>query len=227
MFGKTTTFMRLPSCYCLQNNKWLVHVAFLLIVSSGYAQSHFMLDNYTGIYSEGNVILQWTLNRGQTCNGTVIFRISGNGPTVKIGEIAGECGSPSEARRYTFVDESPVPGVVNDYTLELGIWGRTEPALSLFVPGPGVNGFIISPHPVTPESRLYFSNPHNETFTLSLFTLTGQRICSFTTTDNRIDLNDFCPWTHSATHLSGRMLLFSLTDETRSKTHSAVIKMAP
>jgi hypothetical protein len=138
------------------------------------SQSHYMLDQLGGFSSSGKVYIQWTLRKGTTCYGIGIYRSVNGTDFDRIGEIAGECGSSETPQTYNFTDENPVPGRLNYYVLELGIWGRTEPSLPLFVANSDSRDYRIIPHPITEEGKIYFRNPEFKPHTLTMASLAGK-----------------------------------------------------
>jgi hypothetical protein len=154
--------------------KSIIACLFLLLAlaAPAMAQGDDFLERFSVLGNEGNVLLQWTTRSGNTCNGIEILRSTDSIHFDEVGRIAGVCGSPGEAQAFTFTDLAPVINQTNYYKLNLGSVGvssvRAIEVVSLQAP------FLIKPHPVVAESKLYFENSNHEACTLTLISPQGQ-----------------------------------------------------
>jgi hypothetical protein len=175
---------------------WLV-LGFWMTCQILTAQFHELLDDFR-VYKDGDrVILTWTISSGSTCIGTGILRSIEPGvePEV-IGELKEVCGSLSEPKSYTFIDENPVSGKTNYYTLELGFSGRSAPALGINFISLDDNNYKVVPHPIKSISKIYFENKNKTQHTLVFYDSNGKYGNTVHTNDDHfiIDItekNDF------------------------------------
>jgi len=103
--------------------------------------------------STEGVFIEWTIDTGNTCNGTSIERRLPSGDYQEIGNISGICGSVSEPVDYEFLDNTPVPNVLVEYRLVLGNLGPSEPILFRYL-DPSHGQFIILGLPSDDEIQL-------------------------------------------------------------------------
>ncbi len=203
--------------------KFIIGLFLAFLAQPMGAQGHFMLENFTGIARNGKVLLRWTMKKGESCYGTGIYRSSDGTSFVKIGEIPGDCGSTETAQAYEFTDLSPILDRTNQYTLELGLWGRTEPSLPLFVANPDSRDYRIIPHPITEEGKIYFRNPEFKSHTLTMVSLEGKIVLqqSSSTDVFHIVLNSSALPVVLPTQTEP--YAFYISSETEILTHSGII----
>lgn len=162
----------------------------LVLVQVAHAQqflSHFSLAS-----GQGKVVLNWTIDAGNTCLGIDIVRSTDGQTFTSIGRIGGVCGSLNEPVSYSFVDESPVLNQTNAYKLLLGLDLESE-VLSVEIVDLGSAGYQIRPHPVYQDGILYFENDLEEAHTLSIFQLNGHLLSEQSSTTNQFIL-DLSSW---------------------------------
>ncbi len=104
-----------------------------------------------------DVYLNWTINAGSICSGIEIERSTDSIAFENIGNIAGTCGSISEAVTYNFTDKSPITNKKNYYRL---IFGGTQISKVISIEFIDVEklGYQIRPHPLLDNSVIYFEN---------------------------------------------------------------------
>lgn len=172
--------------------KLLVHIAILsfsvFLALSSIAQDGVVQLQFSAMEVEGKVYLDWTMARGQTCNGIDIMRSADGLNFSPIGNIAGVCGSSFESVSYFFVDESPVPNQINHYRLTLGNLGPSQ-TLSVEIINLEGSGYQVRPNPVVDQARIYFDNDRSAEHVLTLFNLNGKALRKGTTRNDYFHLN--------------------------------------
>ncbi len=145
-------------------------IGLLLIGVTTQAQG--FLSHFSLATGNGKVVLNWTIDAGNTCLGIEIVRSTDGQSFTPIGNIGGICGSINEPISYSFVDDSPVPNQTNFYKLLLGLSIESE-VQSVEIIDLNDAGFQIRPHPVHQDGLLYFQNDLRERHILSLHQLNG------------------------------------------------------
>ena len=159
--------------------KLFIYISILVcsILSSlnALAQDGVVQLQFTLTEVPGKVILDWTMNLGQTCNGIDITRSTDGINFSVIGNIQGVCGSSSEEVSYFFIDESPVPNQINSYRLTLGNLGPSQ-TLSVEIINLEGQGVQVRPNPIIDQARVYFDNDRSKGHTFTLFSMNGQTV---------------------------------------------------
>lgn len=172
----------------MKNN--LLLLLTLLVGQNALAQqflSHFSLSS-----GQGKVVLNWTIDAGNTCLGINIVRSTDGQTFSPIGNIGGVCGSLDEPVSYSFVDDTPALNQTNSYKLLLGLDLESE-VRSIDIIDLGSAGYQIRPHPVYQDGILYFENDRQEHHTLSIFQLNGHRLSEQTSETDHFIL-DLSAW---------------------------------
>ena len=120
------------------------------------AQDHPIISFFNGSIFNDQILLNWNIIGGNTCNGIIILHSADNINYVEVGSIAGICGEVSDSEPYSFLHTDPVPNQFNYYKLNLGGQGFTTPLEVLFYKT-GEDGFTIYPNPSTEYFNLYVS----------------------------------------------------------------------
>ena len=172
----------------------LAFIALLLPLSS-VGQEHPILNYFFANLQNGQVHLSWEIKGGSQCNGIQILRSTDSlGPYTEIGELAGVCGSPDFAQSYDFIDEQPVANAYNHYKIQLGVQGLSSIATIHYVQLLE-GGYKVFPNPVTVDSRIFFNNPSNKTFSYDVFSVHGKKMISDTGLEgNELVLNQALPF---------------------------------
>jgi len=136
-----------------------------------HAQNN-ILDYFYANETEGKVFLQWSISSGETCNGIKITRSADGRVFSVIGEISGVCGEADVPVPYSFLDESPIENAISYYRLELGISNFSE-VVSIQIIDKNKDGYQVRPNPIIHTGTIYFDNPNAESWTFSLFKLSG------------------------------------------------------
>lgn len=140
--------------------KQIFFLCLLLSAANLFAQ-HPILDELALFDVEGKVHVRATIKVGASCLGMNILRSEDSLNFSTIGQIAGICGSDSEAVKYSFIDESPLKNKTSFYKLQLGGYGETE-VLSIRVIAVGESGALVIPNPAHEQANIYFKNPLRE-----------------------------------------------------------------
>lgn len=171
---------------------YIVSVLFIWSLSQNHvtAQNHYLLEQFTAIKDRQRVLLTWTMKLGSSCHGIGILRAAGDEDFKVIGTIPGICGSQYEAMSFSFIDENPMPNTVNRYILELGFSGQTYPPLELNFIDLSQRTSKVVPNPVALESHIYFDNPQNSIYFLTIFNPLGLLMAEMKTYDNFFRIAD-------------------------------------
>lgn len=139
------------------------------------AQEPTILDYFNISDLKGDILLDWQITQGSTCNGIKIYRSINNSAFVQVGEIDGVCGSFSLPKRYIFKDENPVKNQQNNYRLDLGGYGNTE-TVGIEIIDFDAKSYQIRPNPIRSTSQLMFSNEKNKEATIYIFDAKGNHL---------------------------------------------------
>lgn len=151
-------------------------IAFILLSMIGAMASgqgpHPILKNFFAQQQGEEVYLQWTIDKGQTCNDIIIERSGNSKSFEKIGFIAGVCGSPDQEMVYRFTDTIPLKNMENHYRLELGSQGYSE-FVSVKTIITGNEGYHLVQNPIKSNLRIYFEDEGQKT--MHVFDLNGKQ----------------------------------------------------
>jgi len=146
------------------------------------------LKNFFAIQQGETVYLRWTIEAGNTCEGTRIQHSTDGITYTETGEIPGVCGSPDQPVSYDYTDSVPVVNQYNYYRLEMGLLGYSSP-LFVEVVILNDNGYTIQPNPVVNTSILRFDNPDSESHEVCLINSMGSVVFSIITTSDRVEID--------------------------------------
>ncbi len=163
---------------------------FQVLLVSLSVQGQQFLSHFSLAEGNGKVVLNWTIEAGQTCLGIDIFRSTDGQTFSSIGSIGGICGDLTKAVSYSFVDDAPVTNQTNSYKLLLGL-DQESKVLSVEIIDLGSAGFQIRPHPVHQDGVVYFQNDFLDKHVLSIYQLNGHLLSEQETSDDHfiLDLN--------------------------------------
>jgi hypothetical protein len=152
----------------------LIILSFLLLpmADGTIAQTGPIIDNFNISKSGDQVLLNWRMLAGNTCNGITIFRATDTLYFSQIGHIPGICGSTIESVRYTHADLSPEKNSRNYYRLEFGGVGVSE-IISIDIIDVGPKGYQVRPNPVHSEAKIFFRNDNGFKHQLRVYSMNG------------------------------------------------------
>lgn len=169
--------------------KSLASVGLIFVTGfSIYAQEADILDYINVSDLKGEILLDWQITQGSTCNGIKIYRSVNNNAFVEVGEIAGICGHSSRPIRYVFKDENPVKNQVNSYRLDLGGYGNSK-TVGIEIIDFGGGNYQLRPNPVVATSQLMFNNDKNKEAQIHIFDAKGNAFPYLTTKTNIVTIN--------------------------------------
>ncbi len=166
-------------------------LSFITLAASGQGP-HPILKNFFAQQQDEDIYLQWTIDKGQTCNDIVIERAGNAKSYEKIGFIAGVCGSPDQEMVYRFTDTIPLKNQQNHYRLELGSQGYSE-SVSVKPIITGKDGYHVVKNPVQNNLDIYFEDKGSKT--LQIYDLNGNQhlLRSFSGQEFSEPLHGFSP----------------------------------
>jgi len=134
-----------------------------------------------------DVYLNWTINAGSICSGIEIERSTDSLTYVNIGNIAGTCGSISEAVSYNFTDKAPITNKRNYYRL---IFGGTQlsKVISIEFIDVGKLGYQIRPHPLVDNAVIYFENNKKTAHQIDFYANNGSLTNSLNVTTDKFEI---------------------------------------
>ncbi|MFK7787382.1 MAG: T9SS type A sorting domain-containing protein [Crocinitomicaceae bacterium] len=171
--------------------KWFGLIVYLLISSSFSvvcAQNEDVVLNLSATEFNGKVLLTWSVTQGNTCNGITVLHATDTNDYNQIGSIEGICGSTAETISYEFTDDSPSVNQTNYYRLSLGGVGFSYP-VNLDVLDAGNQTYIVSPNPVSDESKLIFDNENQENVVITFFNKRGEIIHEVSSSEQSISIH--------------------------------------
>lgn len=145
----------------------------ILIGFTSFSQNETVVGYFNATELNGRVLLTWNIKQGNTCNGVKVEHSIDSLSFTEIGSIEGVCGSNSANVAYEFTHQDPTLNAVNYYRLLMGGIGYSWVISEKIVAIEDV-GYTIAPHPVTEQSVLYFENPNNKEYRLSVSSLSGK-----------------------------------------------------
>jgi len=134
-----------------------------------------------------NVLLNWTISEGNTCNGIDVYRSLDGVNFSIIGDIEGICGSGTEPIDYSFTDIFPETNGSNYYRLSLGGLGYSYIIKINLIDIP-INSYLIVPQPITASSQLFFNNDLSKSAELKIYNYLGELIFAGTTNTAKFEL---------------------------------------
>lgn len=165
---------------CILANYW-----FLSNVS---AQGHPGLKEFTAKVSNCQVILQWTVNGGTTCNGITILRSKDTISFEPYGNIPGICGDLTAPVTYTYTDTFPKLNQRNYYRLELGTIGQSQ-FISTTVFDICEGGYLLEWDQKQNIFRLHLKNENEQLIRCSLYDSMGRFINELRTQTDLLEIN--------------------------------------
>jgi hypothetical protein len=141
---------------------------------------HPILTEFSGFRQDDGIMLKWVIAGGNQCNGISIYRALEQGGFVRVGNIAGICGSTDSDETYTFLDTTALRNRDNSYRLELGWQGYTE-VITVFFSDLSLGRHARLTDPVDGSVRFIFDNPRQLPVNIELFDIAGVAVIRETT----------------------------------------------
>lgn len=194
----------------------LMALLLLLIGAAKVSAQGVVLDKFDVFQHNDQVFLSWVIARGSTCNGIQVERSTDNLVFEMVGYIGGVCGSASEPRPYSFIDQNPVKNQTNYYRLELGNQGYSETQSLEFQVFSA--GLTVGPNPAQDETKIRFSNPFQDPVNLEIYNLSGRLVRELQGNSNtfQLDLSSF----------QDGVYLLRLTHKKNGETHTSRLVVA-
>lgn len=169
--------------------KSLASVGLIFVTGlSVHSQESTILDYFNISDLKGDILLDWQISQGSTCNGIKIYRSVNNSAFVQVGEIEGICGSFTLPKRYIFKDENPVKNQTNNYRLDLGGYGNTK-TVGIEIIAFETKDYQIRPNPIVSTSQLLFNNEKNKEAQIHIYDAKGNAFPILTTRTNVVNIN--------------------------------------
>lgn len=171
-----TSFKRrtlLGTIYKMQRLFYLFLCLPFYLVSS--AQNAPELASYTATFTHGNVLVNWTIKSGNTCNGARLYHSTDSIHYNLIHEVFGVCGNISEEESYFFLHTQPGLNQSNYYRLELGT-DQNFWITRIWVPLDGANVLNVWPSPAHETIYAGWENKTYESYHLRITDFQGKRM---------------------------------------------------
>ena len=165
----------------------IYRVLILFVFVSFSYRSQTILDELSIDYSQGNVLLAWTIKSGSVCNGIQIYRSTDSLNFVIIENIDGVCGDLASSVAYTYTDNEPINNKINYYKLNLG--NQESEVIGIEVISIPSNSYLLRPNPVSGTSDLYFDNSNSSVVYLKIYDDFGSVIFKDQTNSNHFTLD--------------------------------------
>lgn len=156
-------------------------------VAPAIAQIEFAYSQFELINQPNGVQVRWTMNAGNTCNGTQIERSTDSTHFTKVGGISGICGDSVEAVSYDYVDADAPPNRKLYYRLYFGGLGYSEVQTTIYVK-PDEGGYFVAKETVTGPRTVYFHNPNSNNVSIRVFNPLGRQVYQAETRGNSVQV---------------------------------------
>jgi len=133
---------------------------------------HPILKEFSGFRQDKGIMLKWVIAGGNQCNGIDIYRAMEQGGFLRVGNIAGICGSAEFDETYTFLDTTAIRNRDNSYRLELGWQGYTE-VITVFFSDLNLGRHTRLTDHSDGSVRFIFDNPQQLPVTVELYDVAG------------------------------------------------------
>lgn len=163
--------------------KRVCFLLFLLPIFGLAQEPHAILASLNAYKQTNGILLRWVIKGGSQCNGTKVFRRSGEEDFELINHIPGICGSSTENETYQFFDSIPLPNEYNHYKLELGFQGFSDTITVFYENFGNTDHQVFADHEAN-TYRILFSNDLNRDARLQLFDAMGREVYTETATDS-------------------------------------------
>ena len=187
--------------------KLLITIGLLSLSLCVSSQPDATLGSFTAVEVNGQVLLNWEIAAGSTCNGISIQRSADSTHFSEIGSISGVCGSVSTAVIYNYTDTEPIVNHINFYRLELG--NNVSKLISVKVNAIGADGYQLQPNPVSENALLLFRNLEKSRYALTVYSVDGRLALTSATTSESFPI--------AGSSLAAGMYVFSVINEVTGK----------
>ena len=188
-----------------------------LIFSINSSSQNAVLEKFTASEVNERVLLNWTLGKGYTCNGTDVMRSSDSVHFDKIWHLEGICGSQSQPVPYSYDDSSPILNKKGYYRLDFGGLESSK-IISITVIDFRDFDFALFPNPVSSEAKLYFRNDKSDLFLFTVYDVNGKSILSKDSRDKYFNVKK--------ENLPAGLYLFTLENKSNGKVSSGKFMFA-
>jgi hypothetical protein len=150
-------------------------ISFVFILQTANAQLVDFYEAITAIETPSGVLINWTMQEGNTCNGQIIQRSLDTISYADIGEISGICGSLLEPKAYNFIDENPVFNQPVFYRIFAGGRGYSF-SISTFFMDIDYGDFLVRHDRTSNQIALFIKKLSSESYQLILFNTEGKEL---------------------------------------------------
>ncbi|WP_258541151.1 T9SS type A sorting domain-containing protein [Parvicella tangerina] len=164
-------------------------IALLFAGFSSYGQDITFVSDFELLEVQNGIFVNWEIDSGYTCQGVDILRSDDGVDFYEVGHISGVCGSLSKSVAYSFLDDSPSPGITNHYRLKLNGKGYTE-ILSLFYQSVPDQGVLVFPNPSLDRNvTVKYANPNQEKMQIEIYDINGHLVFRQISATNEVRIN--------------------------------------
>ena len=146
------------------------------------------LDNLNIFEYNSQVFVDVTISSGNTCNGIKLLRSSDSVYYEEIAFIDGVCGFSSSPSSYSLIDPYPILNSYNYYKILFGS-NTYSTTYQILILNFEKNNYQIWPNPVSDMTTIYFQNPQSKLYSFNLFNISGKKLLSVSTIEDKYNLN--------------------------------------
>ncbi|MFL2564283.1 MAG: T9SS type A sorting domain-containing protein [Parvicellaceae bacterium] len=146
------------------------------------------LDNLNIFEYNSQVYVDVTISSGNTCNGIKLLRSSDSVYYEEIAFIDGVCGFSSSPSSYSLIDPYPILNSYNYYKILFGS-NTYSTTYQILILNFEKNNYQIWPNPVSDMTTIYFQNPQSKLYSFNLFNISGKKLLSVSTIEDKYNLN--------------------------------------
>jgi len=168
--------------------RFIVICSLWIYTALGIVNAQSVLNYFNAQALNNQVVLNWEIQTGNTCDGIEIQHSTDGLLFSKIGEIAGVCGSKTESIAYQFTHQQPQINSLNYYRLVLGGFGNSE--LETVEVLDYRNGYILRPNPINDRVQLTIEKDLGN-FNMQILDLKGHIILNSKGQGSEIQLNTY------------------------------------
>jgi hypothetical protein len=154
----------------------------LLAQTGSISLDYFNINEYNG-----DVYIDITLSKGNTCNGIIIQRSLDTTNFEEITHLEGVCGNTSFPISYNFLDENPILNQISYYRVQFGNNSYSE-IIEILIIDNQVSEYQLRPHPANGETTLYFNNQPGVNYELMLFSIDGTKVLTSKSLSNKFSI---------------------------------------
>jgi Secretion system C-terminal sorting domain len=130
---------------------------------------------FSGIQVKNEAQISWTIGRGNTCQDLEVQHSTDGVHFNTVYTYLGICGDASFDQSYSWTHSNPTLNSLNYYRL-FAAPATISDTIQIEVIGYNENGYAVYPNPTREAATIYFQNPNNSAYRVSLVSLKGETV---------------------------------------------------